>query len=218
MPNKAQYNADFWSSKILGYEAEGWSKKPTPFAEQVASYLATSSKILELGAGAGQDGLWFASLGHIVTLTDATTDAFERIREKARNTSVLLDLREQDVVAPLGFPDESFDLVYAHLVLHYFDNATMTKILAEIRRVLKPAGMVALLQNSIEDPEYQPEIADNEQGIQGTIYKRYFSVESLNLLVGELFETVVLDNQGHTPKDDAVGTGKLIRYIGKKRG
>ena len=41
-------------------------------------------------------------------------------------------------IEKLDFPDESFDLVYSSLVLHYL--SSWTKVLGEVRRVLKPSG------------------------------------------------------------------------------
>jgi SAM-dependent methyltransferase len=209
------YNEEHWVKKIQGYEAEEWSSQSSPFAWLVAKHLHPHSRILELGTGAGQDGLWFATEGHDVTLTDATDEAFERIQGKARAAQVSVEIKQLDVTSPFPFASESFDVVYAQLVLHYFTDAEMHEIFAEIQRVLVPGGIVACMVNSTADPEYDPAQADDQQGIPGKIYKRYFGVDTFAPFVRN-FEPVVSDARGRTRKDDAVGTVGMVQFVGRK--
>ncbi len=207
------FNRQYWDKKIQGYQEEAWSHQPTPFARTVARYLPDHAEILELGTGAGQDAVWFLSQGHNVTATDATEAAFDAIRGQAPT----VQLQTLDITNPLPFPNESFDAVYAHLVLHYFDDHTTQVIYAEIRRVLKPGGLVAVLVNSDKDPEFDSTHAD-KAGITQVkgISKRFFSVASLRPYTAA-FDQLLLDDEGSSVKDDAKNTFGLIRFIGKKR-
>lgn len=175
--------------------------------------MKPESKILELGAGAGQDGLWFESEGFSVVISDADDVAFGDIAKKSKHGTVPIKL---DVQNKFPFEDSLFDVVYAQLVLHYFDDEATAGIIAEILRVLKPGGILACMVNSINDPEYDPakESKDNLNNINGLI-KRYFTIETFRPFVLD-FEALLFDARGRTPKDEAKDTHQLIRFIGKK--
>ena len=167
---------------------------------------------MELGTGAGQDGLWFHSQGFDTTLTDATNVAFDSIKERSKNN---IKISQVDITESLPFQDNSFDVVYAHLVLHYFNDEAMKSIISEIQRVLCKEGLLACMVNSTKDPEYDRFLENNEHLIgSGKIQKRYFSTASFLPFVAE-FSTVVIDDNGRTPKDNEVGTSGLVRFLGK---
>lgn len=117
-----------------------------------------------------------------------------------------------------GFPykEATFDIVYAHLSLHYFTEKITKQIFDEIRRVLKAGGIVAVFTNSTSDPEYNigKKIEEDLFEIEG-MEKRFFSIDSMKKFAKD-FEIVLLDNQGKTYKDEAKGVHNLIRFIGKK--
>lgn len=214
------YDQAYWDKKIQSYASEEWVKDPSPFARLVLARLKPGGTVLELGAGAGQDGLWFAENGQLVIATDATNNYFEKIGDRIRvcddNISERYDLRTLDVTKPFDIPSESVDAVYAHLILHYFDDETMKIIMREIERVLKTGGIFACLVNTQDDEEYDSKLADeNDIIVQRGIAKRYFNTESLSKFTKN-FETLLLDNKGRTPKDDAVGNSGMIQFIGKK--
>ncbi len=213
----SSYPAEHWLKKIRDYSEKEWAHMPTPFSKDVLKYIGKNSRILELGTGTGQDAIWFSSQGMNVTATDAQDTFFSAIEEKANNQKLTLALKIQNVTDTFDFKDNEFDLVYAHLVIHYFDDDEMTQIVTEIQRVLKPNGIVAVLVNSTKDPEYSSELATNGIITNGNVKKRYFSVETLEQQFGN-FTTLLLDDKGNTVKDDLIGNGGLIRYIGRSNG
>lgn len=213
------YNEAHWNKQIAKYVASDWSLRPSPFAKLTKSYLHnTTVKILELGTGAGQDGLWFASQGAEVTLSDGVDAAFKEIQKRAAAQHITdIDILAFDITRSFPFDDASFDVVYAQLVLHYFDDETMRQIMAEVARVLKPEGIVALMVNTMADQEYTSEAANDQQIIElGGVSKRYFSVETLKPFVAA-FEALLFDDKGRTPKDDVVGNSGMIQFIGRKK-
>ncbi len=217
MSSGSVFNQTHWSKKLPSYLAEEWSIRPSPFVQVVATYLKPNSVILELGTGAGQDGLWLASKGHTVTMTDGTTAIFGDIKKRQSQVkSNDIKLTRLDITKSFAFENNSFDCVYAQLVLHYFDDIVMNRIISEISRVLKPKGILACMMNSTKDSEYDPEKADDDGliNVDGLV-KRFFSVESFRPFV-KRFEPLLFDDQGRTPKDDAKNISGMIRYIGKK--
>ena len=208
-----------WSKLHDRYTKQDWINKPSFFAETAAEYFPKAAKILELGAGQGQDSRYFADKGHTVVSTDLEQTALDKNIEKltAQQTEFVstqkVDLREE-----LPFGSESFDVVYAHLSIHYFDRDHTIRIMDEVGRVLKPGGVFAFFVNSTSDPEYGkwPEIESDYFDVEGTS-KRYFSMESARDYTQYNFDTVLLDNHGETYKDSAKGVHNLIRYIGTKK-
>jgi SAM-dependent methyltransferase len=202
---------DYWAKLHSMYSQQDWATKPSLFADTVKDYLPKSGKLLELGAGLGQDSAYFADLGYQVTATDLNVDKLEQLAGNKFNVQAV-DLR-----MPLPYGDATFDVVYAHLSLHYFDNRTTEQIFGEIGRVLKPDGILAFFTNSTDDPEYNTgtQIESNYFSIEGTP-KRYFSAQSA-IQFAHAFNPLLADNNGETYKDSAKGIHRLIRFIGCKR-
>ena len=94
-------------------------------------------RVLEVGCGAGVDLARFARGGADVTGVDVAASAIEL----ARTNFAQQRLRGDFHVASgeqLPFPDQAFDLVYAHGVVQY--TADPQRLVDECRRVLKPGG------------------------------------------------------------------------------
>lgn len=99
-------------------------------------------QVLEVGCGAGVDLVRFARGGAIVTGVDLSSSAIDLARKNFAIQGLQADLREANG-EQLPFPDNSFDLVFAHGVVQY--TADDRKLVEECRRVLKP-GALAIVQ------------------------------------------------------------------------
>ncbi len=206
-----------WSKLHSSYSEEDWINKPNIFATEVIQYFPKTGKVLELGAGQGQDSRYFAEQGYEVTSTDISEEALKLSQSKVPpHLENKITLQNIDISQPLPFSDQSFDIVYAHLSIHYFPQSVTEKIVKEMHRVLKTDGVVAILVNTTEDPEYSKgsKIEEDFFLVEG-ISKRYFSVESLKEYVSA-FKIIVLDNSGETYKDAKKGVHGLIRFVGRK--
>ncbi len=198
------------------YAKQDWIHKPSLFAEWAIQHFPTNGSLLDLGGGQGQDALYFAEKGYAVTLLDFTESALDRAREKFLNNSVNVRVVHHDMYQPLPFYAEDFDVVYAHLSLHYFGSDKTFELFNEIHTLLKPGGILALIVNSTSDPEYGTgEQIEPDYFLIDGLHKRFFSIESIRTYVTR-FQTIVLDAQGETYKDRATGVHNLIRFIGKK--
>lgn len=94
-------------------------------------------KLLEVGVGAGTDHLQWARAGCECYGVDLTDAAIETTRSHLALYGLESNLQRVDAEA-LPFPDENFDVVYAWGVIHHSEHPE--RIIAEIRRVLKPGG------------------------------------------------------------------------------
>lgn len=201
---------DIWKQKHAEYASKEWAGQPSIFAEQIAQYLPAHPLILELGAGLGNDAKYFSELGATVVATDTELEATRAVEGK--NVKV----EYCDMIVPLAYGDGTFDVVYAHLALHYFDDVTTRTLFRDIYRILKPGGVLAFLVNSTSDPEYNQgiKIEENYYYIDGK-NKRYFTADTAKRYAKD-FVPIVCDNAGETYKDAAKGVHNLIRFIGTK--
>jgi ubiquinone/menaquinone biosynthesis C-methylase UbiE len=93
--------------------------------------------VLEVGCGAGVDLVRFARGRAKVTAVDLAPSAIDLARTNFTQQGLDADLRVANGEA-LPFPDDAFDLVYAHGVVQY--TADPQRLVDECRRVLKPGG------------------------------------------------------------------------------
>ncbi|MFD9948902.1 class I SAM-dependent methyltransferase [Nonomuraea sp. NPDC059023] len=104
----------------------------------------TGRRILDAGCGSGPLFSALRDRGALVTGVDVSAGMLELAR---RRLGADADLRVADLARPLPFPGDAFDDVIASLVLHYLEDWGPT--LAELRRVLRPAGRLLV---SVEHP------------------------------------------------------------------
>jgi SAM-dependent methyltransferase len=111
-----------------------------PKAADFAS--ARGLKILEIGCGLGTDGAQFSKAGANYTGVDLTDAAVDLARRRFQ----LFDLPgcfQTGDAEHLDFPDEDFDLVYSHGVLHHTPDTAQA--IREIHRVLRPGGRAVVM-------------------------------------------------------------------------
>jgi ubiquinone/menaquinone biosynthesis C-methylase UbiE len=145
------------------------------FAVRVAGMLLPGSTLLELGCGPGDDSAYFARAGHRVLAADFASAALTGARREHASASgpdfLLLDMR-----APLPVQDHCCDAVYARLSLHYFTDAVTRGVFAEIRRVLRPGGLLAFICKSTSDPLYgQGEAVEPDMFLRHGKVRHFFS-------------------------------------------
>ncbi len=106
-------------------------------------------RLLELGSGAGEGAVFFATKGADVVATDLSPGMLKVVEEVARlhKTKVATAVASADDLS--AFPDASFDVVYAANLLHHVDIAAC---LDEVRRVLKPGGVAAFWDPVAHNP------------------------------------------------------------------
>jgi ubiquinone/menaquinone biosynthesis C-methylase UbiE len=93
--------------------------------------------VLEVGCGAAVDLARFAKGGARATGVDIAASAIELAKANFQQQGLQADFRVANGEA-LPFPDETFDLVYAHGVVQY--TADPQRLVNEVHRVLKPGG------------------------------------------------------------------------------
>ena len=162
---------DFWQNHPCGTkfaDAQPGSRRFYELVEQhryekewhipeAAGFNQTNNlRVLEVGCGLGTDGAQFAKSGADYTGIDLTEAAVDLARRRFE----LSDLRGTFRVADaerLDFPDNSFDLVYSHGVLHHTPDTAGA--IREIHRVLRPGGRAVIMLYHRDSYNYRVNIS-----------------------------------------------------------
>ena len=105
-------------------------------------------KMLDLGCGTGEASVYFALKGAKVTACDVSLECLKLGKNLFQKFNVNIQTIKMQVEF-LGFPNESFDLVYGFGVLHHID---INESVYEIYRVLKNGGIAVFIEPLAYNP------------------------------------------------------------------
>jgi ubiquinone/menaquinone biosynthesis C-methylase UbiE len=126
---------------------------------------------LDVATGAGHTAAVFAPHVAKVIASDLTPQMLEQVRKLATEKNLgNMETAIADAEA-LPFPDASFDLVTCRIAPHHFPN--IETFLREVRRVLKPGGTFALVDNVSPDAETTPGFSASELRDAGVAYNAF---------------------------------------------
>ena len=91
---------------------------------------------------------------HIIATTvdkkglDFSNDKISNFKEKNQ-----IEIKLEDVSKPMEYQDNTFDFIYARLVLHYLNKEELNNALKELYRVLKPNGYLFIVARNNKEWE-----------------------------------------------------------------
>ena len=100
--------------------------------------------ILDAGVGTGRNFPFYPSGAKVIGI-DVSAAMLSRAQQRLGQTRVEVELREMDITH-LEFPDQHVDNAVATFLFCVLPDEQQTPALAEIKRVLKPGGVVRLLE------------------------------------------------------------------------
>jgi|GEM_PF-121012 len=151
--------AEYWAAT---FEANPDMYGTDPSAPGVAAAqtfrAAGSSSVLELGAGQGRDTLFLARQGLRVTALDYALGTIETLSAKAQAAGLadLVSVARHDVRQPLPLPSSSIDASYSHMLFSMaLTTVELEHLVGELRRVLRPGGLVVYTARTTADAHYR---------------------------------------------------------------
>ena len=130
--------AAFYDALDLPFEYRRYRQlRPLLFAEMTGT-------ILDAGVGTGRN-FPFYPVGAKVIGIDLSPAMLARARKRLGEARASIELREMDVTH-LDFPDRHFDNAVATFLFCVLPDELQTPALMEIKRVLKPGGILRLLE------------------------------------------------------------------------
>jgi ubiquinone/menaquinone biosynthesis C-methylase UbiE len=119
--------------------------------------------ILDVGCGTGRGVVKFAQCAAYAVGSDYSLDMLSYAQQKVGGKSNCTFVRA--IAQQLPFPDASFDVVTALNFLHLFDVGTQRAMIAEMKRVVRPGGIIVV------------EFDNALHGLVVGAYKRWFRDE-----------------------------------------
>lgn len=181
--DKSYWNEKYWVRHMknddLDHVEDLWIE------EYESLILPHSGKLLDLGCGIGQYSEYFSGKGFEVVAGDISERALAYLSQKDPEIkTVALDMTE-----PLPFNDNSFDVVFANLSIHFFSEKDTEGLIAEVKRILKAGGIFVGSCNSSKAYKY---IKDSSTVIEPGFYMEDGG-RSVRLFDSEQFEQFFAD-------------------------
>lgn len=160
--SKRYWNEKYWVRHMRDDDLENiedsWVDKYTDVI------FAHSGRLLDLGCGVGQYSKFFCDKGFSVTSADISKRALDYLSQKYSDIKTV----HIDMTEPLSFQDKSFDVVFANLSIHFFNEKDTRALIAEVKRILKDDGIFVGSCNSSKAYKY---IADTSTVIEDGFYR-----------------------------------------------
>jgi SAM-dependent methyltransferase len=102
-----------------------------------------SKRVLEIGLGQGADSEQIIRRGAIWSGLDLSPEAITRVATRLRLRGLPYERLACGNARSMPFPDNSFDIVFSHGVLHHIPD--VLGVQKEIARVLKPGGRLIMM-------------------------------------------------------------------------
>lgn len=133
-------------SKFWDRHAKGYAKRPV--SDQASyetklkvtqDYLSPEMEVLEFGCGTGTTSLIHAPFVKHIRATDISEKMLQIARDKAASEGIDNVQFEQASVESFEAPEDSFNVVMMHSVLHLLEDKDVA--IAKAHRLLKPGGL-----------------------------------------------------------------------------
>jgi S-adenosylmethionine-dependent methyltransferase len=111
--------------------------------------LATPTQILDVGAGQGQLGLWLASRGHQVRLTDLSQEMLQMAQAQAAEQGLTAQLSFANLGLQQLVPEQQqYPVVLCHAVLEWL--ADPQAAIADLYQLVAPGGALSLMFYNVD--------------------------------------------------------------------
>jgi ubiquinone/menaquinone biosynthesis C-methylase UbiE len=148
---------DEWSTyeKVVANDYMLHRKFFASLMDQIETRLDQPLSIIDIGCGDAQPVLTLLERFQIERYIgiDQSETALDRARRALTATGVTFDLRDGSMLTELKGLDGAFDLVIGSYSLHHLDGEQKCSALIECRRLLRPQGMLAIIDVFMEEED-----------------------------------------------------------------
>ena len=192
-----------WQWEIVREDQAAIWKNPSVESYYLLNRWLNQEKktFLDLGCGLGRHTILFAKNNFDTYAFDLSAEAIKRTKEWADSFDLKVDYQVGDMLN-LPYQDDQFDCILCRNVISHTDTMGMRKIVAEIKRVLKPDGECYLTLGSKSADNFKnpnsPKVDDNtsiriEEGPENGIPHFYADYD----LIQDLFKDFKIELVNH---------------------
>ncbi len=133
--------AKFWDRMAKRYSKSPVSDEASyqKKLQTTQEYFQPDMEILELGCGTGSTAITHAPFVKHIRAVDISSEMLEIAQGKADKAGINNITFEHSTIDAFDAPDETFDAVMAHSVLHLLENKE--EVIARVYKMLKPGGL-----------------------------------------------------------------------------
>jgi ubiquinone/menaquinone biosynthesis C-methylase UbiE len=144
-------SSDFWNAR---YSTDDYifGTAPNVFLASQAALIRPGMQALAIADGEGRNGVWLAERGAQVHAIDVSRVALGKARKLAAARGVTLEFEQADVLN-WTWPEAIYDLVAA-IFIQFVPPPERDRIIAGIRRTLKPGGVLIMQGYTPKQIEY----------------------------------------------------------------
>lgn len=201
------------------FHVTGWrvAEQIAGILERGGAPLTGARRILDFGCGPGRVISSVKDMHPSAELFGSDIDA-EAIAWAQENLGDVADFRVNGAEPPLPFDDETFDLIYSISIFTHLPEDMQWKMLAELRRILKPNGILLTTKLNPEAYDLPPEVrsegvergfvywgdADATEGLPGFYRLAYHTEPYVRREWGRYFDVLHVGSHDLNNTQDAV--------------
>jgi SAM-dependent methyltransferase len=212
--------ARFWDER---FRREGviWGEEPSQTATTALRYLPANARVLEVGFGYGRDLSFLLRQGYRVWGIDLSEEAHRRADTRLRREELVAEKLETGSFGDSPYPDGLFDAVLCHRMAHLLvTDRAVERFADEVRRVLRPGGLLCLAVRNTEDldPSRTRRMAENvyEYAPRPGHWIRFWDDDALRKAFGKDFTFLALDRACETESRGHPVPCHLTVMVGEK--
>lgn len=177
--------SEHWKSQ----EEKELKNSVSDFALKTYSFIMQKKyhNLLDLGCGRSLEPIFFADKGLIVKAIDISQNRLESLRKYIQVSNLKNIHVECNDIRNLPFDEIRYDVIYANLSLHYFDDKTTNEIFIKLYNILNSEGLLCIKTKSTKDHSYGNGelIEENMFDLNGHI-RHYFDIHYMKKLLQSL--------------------------------
>jgi SAM-dependent methyltransferase len=156
------------------------SAPPNESVVELAERLPPGAFVLDVGCGIGRHLLYLGGRGFRMAGVDISPSGVQLSQQVCAQAGIPVDARVSDMNA-LPWADDTFDAAFSIATIHHHRRAGILDSLREVRRVLKPGGLLLADFPSTDTLKYHRARRQVEEGVLVEVEPNTFVSERTDL-------------------------------------
>lgn len=197
---------NIWDERYAGADYH-FGTEPNAFLVAQRGLLEAGARCLAVADGEGRNGVWLAEQGLRVLSVDSSAVALNKARALAQQRGVAVDFEQVDLLQ-WEWPENRFDVVAA-IFIQFAAPAQRQQLFANIKRCLKPGGLLLLQGYTPRQLEYRTGGPSQIENLytEALLRESFSDMEILHL---REHDDIIREGAGHS------GMSALIDLVARK--